>query len=129
MIDITAVFAMLFGLATSLGFGAEKAMGGIEFLFGVESTSTCKTALIVVITAVALVSVVAGLDAGAKRLSEINMVLPGTLLAFILLAGRTLVIATGIPDNTAAYFKTLIPLSNPFWREDTNLMRGWTAIY
>ena len=129
VIDITAVFATLFGLATSLGFGAEQAMGGIEFLFGVESTSTSKTVLILVITAIALVSVVAGLDAGVKRLSEINMVLAAVLLAFIFLAGPTLVIATGILDNTAAYFKTLIPLSNPFGREDTNFMQGWTAFY
>ena len=129
VIDIVAVFATLFGLATSLGFGAEQAMGGIEFLFGIESTSTSKTVLILVITAVALVSVVAGLDAGVKRLSEINMVLAACLLAFIFLAGPTLVIATGFLDNTVAYFKTVLPLSNPFGREDTNFMQGWTAFY
>ena len=129
IIDITAVFATLFGLATSLGFGAEQAMGGIEFLFGLESNSTSKSVLIIVITAVALVSVVAGLDAGVKRLSEINMVLAAALLAFIFLAGPTLVIATGFLENTAAYLKTVVPLSNPFGREDTNFMQGWTAFY
>ena len=129
VIDTTAVFATLFGLATSLGFGAEQAMGGIAFLFGLEATDTAKIVLILAITAVALVSVVAGLDAGVKRLSEINMVLAAILLAFIFLAGPTLVIVTGILDNTLAYLVNLVPLSNPFGREDTNFMQGWTAFY
>ena len=129
VIDTTAVFATLFGLATSLGFGAEQAMGGIDFLFGIEATSTAKVVLILAITAVALVSVVAGLDAGVKRLSEINMVLAAVLLAFILLLGPTLVIVTGFWDNTVAYVTNLVPLANPFGREDTNFMQGWTAFY
>ena len=129
VIDTLAVFATLFGLATSLGFGAEQASAGIDFLFGIEATSTAKVVLILCITAVALVSVVAGLDAGVKRLSEINMVLAAVLLAFIFLAGPTLVILTGLWENTVSYLTTLVPLSNPFGREDTNFMHGWTAFY
>ncbi len=129
VIDTLAVFATLFGLATSLGFGAEQASAGLNYLFGIEETDMTKSVLILCITGVALVSVVAGLDAGVKRLSEINMVLAALLLAFIFFAGPTLVIATGILDNTVAYFKTLLPLSNPFGRTDNNFMDGWTAFY
>ena len=129
VIDTTAVFATLFGLATSLGFGAEQAMGGLDFLFGWGTADSSKVVLILVITCVALVSVVAGLDAGVKRLSEINMVLAALLLLFILLLGPTLVIVTGFFSNTAAYLKELLPLSNPFGRQDTNFMQGWTAFY
>ena len=129
VIDMLAVFATLFGLATSLGFGAEQAMGGLNFLFGLEATDTAKVVLIMLITGVALISVVAGLDAGVKRLSELNMVLAALLLLFILIAGPTLVILTGIFDNTISYLTTLVPLSNPFGREDTNFMQGWTAFY
>ena len=67
IIDIMAVFATLFGLATSLGFGAEQALAGFNFLYGVPVTDTMKVLLITGITAIALVSVVAGLDAGVKR--------------------------------------------------------------
>ena len=129
LIDTLAVFATLFGLATSLGFGAEQASAGLQFLFGIEPTDTFKTLLILAITGVALLSVVAGLDAGVKRLSEINMVLAALLLAFIFFAGPTVVIATGIADNFVAYAKNLLPLSNPFGREDGNFMAGWTAFY
>ncbi|MEM8662664.1 MAG: BCCT family transporter [Pseudomonadota bacterium] len=129
VIDTLAVFATLFGLATSLGFGAEQASAGLEFLFGLETTDTSKTLLILAITVVALVSVLAGLDAGVKRLSEINMVLAFGLLLFIFIAGPTMVLATGMLENTLAYANTLLPLANPFGREDTNFMQGWTAFY
>jgi BCCT family betaine/carnitine transporter len=129
VIDILAVFATLFGLATSLGLGAEQAMAGIEFLFGIEASDGNKVILIVFITAIALGSVVAGLDAGVKRLSEINMVLALILLAFILLAGPTLVIVTGFFENAAAYATHFLPLANPFGREDVNFLHGWTTFY
>ncbi|MDF1598547.1 BCCT family transporter [Mesorhizobium sp. YIM 152430] len=129
VIDILAVFATLFGLATSLGLGAEQAMGGIEFLFGIPATDGTKVVLILLITAVALVSVVAGLDAGVKRLSEINMVLALFLLAFIFLAGPTLLIATGFVQNSIAYVTYFLPLANPFGREDVNFLHGWTTFY
>jgi betaine/carnitine transporter, BCCT family len=129
VIDTMAVFATLFGLATSLGFGAEQAMGGIEFLFGIPATDNAKVVLILLITLIALGSVVAGLDAGVKRLSEINMVLAMLLMGFIFLAGPTLLIATGFFQNTVAYVTQLLPLSNPFWRDDLNFMHGWTTFY
>ncbi|MDN2566727.1 BCCT family transporter [Aquibium sp. A9E412] len=129
VIDTLAVFATLFGLATSLGFGATQAMAGINYLLGTEGGDTSKVVLILVITAVALVSVVAGLDAGVKRLSEINMVLAFLLLGFIFLVGPTMVLLTGFFENTVAYVANLAPLSNPFGREDLNFMQGWTSFY
>ena len=75
IIDILAVVATVFGLATSLGYGASQAATGLNFLFGVPLTDTTQIVLIIVITAFALISVLAGLDGGVKRLSEINMVL------------------------------------------------------
>ncbi len=74
-------------------------------------------------------SVVAGLDAGIKRLSAINMGLAALLLAFIVLAGPTLVIATGFFHNLVAYAEYLPALANPFGREDTGFSQGWTAFY
>ncbi|MCL5777792.1 BCCT family transporter [Limibaculum sp. FT325] len=129
VIDILAVFATLFGLATSLGFGAEQANAGLEFLFGLPVSDGSKVFLILAITAVALTSVVAGLDAGVKRLSEINMVLAALLLVFVILAGPTLAILTGFGANLVAYAEYLPALSNPFGREDTNFAQGWTSFY
>jgi BCCT family betaine/carnitine transporter len=129
IIDILAVFATLFGLATSLGLGAEQAAGGIDYLFGITANSTSKVLLIVGITAIALLSVLAGLDKGVKRLSELNLGLAILLLGFIIVVGPTLAILTGFFDNLGAYLQYLPALSNPIGREDANFSQGWTAFY
>ncbi|KZB61548.1 BCCT transporter [Thalassospira lucentensis] len=129
VIDILAVFATLFGLATSLGFGAEQANAGLEFLFGIPVTDGSKVVLIIAITGVALISVLAGLDAGVKRLSEINMVLAALLLLFVVLVGPTMDIIKGFFTSLVAYVEYLPALSNPVGREDTNFSQGWTSFY
>ncbi|MEQ8390094.1 MAG: BCCT family transporter [Thalassospira sp.] len=129
VIDILAVFATLFGLATSLGFGAEQANAGLDFLFGIPVTDGSKVVLIIAITGVALISVLAGLDAGVKRLSEINMVLAAVLLLFVILVGPTMDIIKGFFTSLVAYVEYLPALSNPVGREDANFSQGWTSFY
>ena len=129
IIDILAVFATIFGLATSLGFGAEQATAGLNFLFGIPATTTTKIVLILIITAIATFSVVAGVDKGVKRLSEINMVLAFALMIFVIVVGPTMTILTGFFGNLKAYAQEIIPLSNPFGRDDDNFRHGWTAFY
>ncbi|EGQ9248285.1 BCCT transporter [Vibrio parahaemolyticus] len=129
IIDILAVVATVFGLATSLGYGASQAATGLNFLFGVPMNDTTQVVLIVVITALALISVVAGLDSGVKRLSEINMILAAMLLFFVIIVGPTMAILTGFFDNIASYITNIPALSMPFEREDVNYSQGWTAFY
>ncbi|MFN2382277.1 MAG: BCCT family transporter [Guyparkeria sp.] len=128
-IDILAVFATLFGLATSLGIGAQQASAGLTHLFGIPGGNTTLVLLIAAITAVAIVSIVAGVDKGVKRLSEINLVLAFLLLMFVVFVGPTLLIATGFVKNIGAYVTELPFLSNPFGREDANFSQGWTTFY
>lgn len=129
IIDIIAVLATLFGLATSLGLGASQAASGLHYLFGLPEGNTTQIVLVIGITAIAMISVVAGLDAGVKRLSEINMILAILLLLFVIIVGPTLAIVTGFFDNMLAYFQNLPALSNPVGREDANFSSGWTAFY
>ncbi|MGR4990448.1 BCCT family transporter [Vibrio sp. WZ-1] len=129
VIDILAVVATVFGLATSLGYGASQAATGLNFLFGIPMTETTQVVLIVIITALALISVVAGLDSGVKRLSEINMGLAALLLLFVIIVGPTLAIMTGFFENIMSYLANVPALSMPFGREDVNYSQGWTAFY
>ncbi|CAK6715289.1 conserved membrane hypothetical protein [Vibrio harveyi] len=129
VIDILAVVATVFGLATSLGYGASQAATGLNFLFGIPMTETTQVVLIVIITALALISVVAGLDSGVKRLSEINMGLAALLLLFVIIVGPTLTIMTGFFENIMSYLANVPALSMPFGREDVNYSQGWTAFY
>ncbi len=129
IIDTLAVFATLFGLATSLGFGAQQANAGLEHIYGVPNNTSVQVILITVITAVALYSVLRGLDGGVKVLSEINMVVAAVLLLFVLLAGPTLAILRDFVGGLVAYGREVIPLSNPIGREDDGYRQGWTAFY
>ena len=128
-IDILAVFATLFGLATSLGLGAKQATTGLSHLFGVPNNEVTMVLLIMGITVIALGSVMLGVDKGVQRLSQINMAMAGLLLAFVIIAGPTLLIATGFFEYMLAYLKNLPALTNPFGREDANFSQGWTAFY
>ncbi|WP_306257799.1 BCCT family transporter [Pararhizobium sp. IMCC21322] len=128
-IDILAVFATLFGLATSLGFGTEQALAGLNYLFGWGTGNGAKVILIAAITGLALISVIRGLDGGVKILSEVNIGLAALLLVFILLVGPTADIFATIFSGGAAYVTNFIPLSMPFGREDVNFSQGWTSFY
>ncbi|MDX1822246.1 MAG: BCCT family transporter [Paracoccaceae bacterium] len=129
VIDILAVLATVFGLATSLGIGAQQASAGLDFLFNLGTSNTILILLIVVITAIAIVSIIRGLDGGVKLLSEINMGLAALLLFFIIAVGPTLSILTGFFANLGAYAQHLPALSMPFGREDSNFASGWTGFY
>ncbi|NDV00735.1 BCCT family transporter [Pseudoroseicyclus tamaricis] len=129
LIDTLAVFATLFGLATSLGFGATQANAGLNELFGIPVGPTTEVLLISGITAIALISVLRGLDGGVKILSEINMGLAFVLLLFVLLVGPTVAILTGFVEYLGAYLQYLPALANPIGREDVNFEQGWTSFY
>ena len=129
LVDTLAVLATMFGLATSLGLGSSQAAAGLHFLFGIPLGDMTQILLVIAITGIALISVLAGLDAGVKRLSEINMVLAIVLLVFVIVVGPTLAIVTGFFSNLGAYLEYLPALGNPIGREDSNFSQGWTAFY
>ena len=129
VIDILAVFATLFGLATSLGLGATQATNGLNDLFGIPNTNTTMVVLIVAITLVAMGSVVLGVDKGVQRLSQLNIALALLLLLFVIVVGPTLLILTGFFQNLGSYITHLPALAMPFGREDANFVSGWTAFY
>ncbi|MCF7779676.1 BCCT family transporter [Sulfitobacter sp. M220] len=129
IIDILAVFATLFGLATSLGLGAQQANAGFNFAFGLEISTNVQVIIIILVTAVALVSVWRGLDGGVKVLSEVNMGVAILFFLFVLFAGPTLIGLSGFWTGLVAYTQELIPLSNPFGRTDDAYREGWTAFY
>ena len=129
IIDILAVFATLFGLATSLGIGASQAAAGLTYLFGAPESDITMTLLIIGITVIAIASILAGVDKGVQLLSKINIGLAAALLFFVIGVGPTLIIATGFFENLMSYVVNLPALSNPFGREDANFSQGWTAFY
>jgi len=129
LIDLLAVFATIFGLATSLGLGAQQVSSGLNFLFGIEKGVNTEILIIVGITALAVISVVRGLEGGVKVLSKFNIILALLLVAFLIIVGPTLLIVTGIGTTISDYASNILPLSNFVGREDSEWYHGWTVFY
>ncbi len=130
VIDILAVLATLFGLATSLGLGAAQAGAGMEYVFGFENTVTLQVIIIAVVTAIAVVSVMLGIDKGVKVLSEFNIRLAALFLLFILIVGPTLYILGNFVQSTGHYLQNFASYAT--WIqvfEDGSFMTDWTVFY
>ena len=128
--DIFAVLGTVFGVATSLGFGAIQVNAGFAYLFGMPSGIGVQVALIAGITAIATVSVALGLDAGIRRLSELNLALAVSLLAFVLVAGPTVFLLQTLVQNTGMYLSNLFSMTfNLYAYEPSGWIGGWTLFY
>ncbi|NAX23453.1 BCCT family transporter, partial [Vibrio sp. V39_P1S14PM300] len=128
VVDILAVLATLFGLATSLGLGAQQAASGIHHVFGVESGLGLQIIVIIAVTALATYSVIRGLEGGVKLISNINMIVAFLLLIMVALIGYAITFGS-IPTTFMAYVENIIPLSNPHGRTDEAWFQGWTVFY
>jgi choline/glycine/proline betaine transport protein len=118
IIDILTVFATLFGLTTSLGLGALQINAGLNFLGqnvaaapAVPNSTTVQVAIIAGVTAIATLSVAAGLDGGVRRLSNLNLFLMFSLLGAVFVFGPTLFILGMLPQGIGAYFGNFFDLS------------------
>ncbi len=130
IIDVLAVVATLFGLATSLGFGVQQVSAGLDHVFGMNDSVRLQVILIIVITLGATGSVVSGLDKGVKRLSTLNIYIAAIFLVFMLLLGPTLFILDTYVQNIGAYFQNL--LASSFWTESyqqSDWQNTWTVFY
>jgi choline/glycine/proline betaine transport protein len=130
VIDTLSVLATLMGLATSLGLGVKQVNAGLNFMFDVQVSVTTQVILISVITALATLSVMSGLDGGVKRLSQLNMGLAGMLMLFLLITGPTVFILSGFTQNLGYYLTKLPQIS--LWTEtfrETNWQGSWTVFY
>lgn len=130
VINVLAVVATLFGLATSLGMGVQQVSAGLAHLFGLPDTVTSQVILITLITFAATGSVIAGLSGGVKRLSQLNMYLGALFLLFMLVVGPSLFIFDSFVQNVGAYIQNFFELSS--WTEtyqQSDWQNGWTVFY
>ena len=129
-VDIFAVLGTMFGVATSLGLGVMQVNAGLNFLFGVEISTYVQILLIVFITGIATISVVAGLDAGIRRISELNLLLALVMLVFILVAGPTATLLSALMQNVGGYLSSMVDMTfNLYAYEPKEWMGDWTLFY
>lgn len=129
-VDILAVFGTIFGVVTSLGLGVMQLETGLAGLLNIEPSLTLKIGLIAVITIFAALSVLAGLDKGVKRLSDVTIIATLLLLGFVVLAGPTQFILDSFVENIGNYAGNLIVLG--LWNEayqNSEWQASWTVFY
>lgn len=132
-IDIFAIFATLFGSATSLGLGALQIRSGLEIVADLGTTGNgLLVGIIAVLTAAFVLSAVSGVSKGIQWLSNINMVLAVVLALFVFVVGPTVFILNLIPNTVGGYVADLPMMSarTGIAGEDTaTWLQGWTIFY
>ncbi|WP_197057574.1 BCCT family transporter [Aureimonas altamirensis] len=129
-VDIFAICGTLFGIATSLGLGVLQINAGLNYLLDVPQTATIQIILIVVVTAMATLSVVSGLDVGIRRLSEGNLILAIILMLFVLVMGPTEFIFRAFVQNIGTYLDTILERTFTLYAyEPRDWVSNWTLFY
>lgn len=129
-VDAVAIVGTLFGVATSLGFGVQQIMSGLEYLGWIEASNLWVLGIVVFITLIATLSVVSGVHKGLKWLSNINMTLAALLAFFVFAAAATLFLLQAWVQNLGNYAQALPELmlrTAPF--SDDGWAAAWTVFY
>ena len=133
VIDVMSLLATLFGIITTLGFGASQLGAGLTQLgWASENSFSLQLIVIVVVMSLAIFSAISGVGKGVKMLSEINLSLAFLLLIFVLVAGPTLYLLSAFSDNLGTYLSNLVQLSfktYTYEQEHTNWFSGWPVLY
>ena len=133
LIDIMALLATLFGVITTLGFGASQLGAGLHQLGWIsENSFSLQVVVIAVVMSLAIFSAISGVGKGVKILSELNLTLAFSLLIFVLVAGPTLYLLSAFSDNIGTYLSNLVKLSFKTYvyeQEHTDWFSGWTILY
>ncbi|MCF7521831.1 BCCT family transporter [Neisseria sp. ZJ106] len=133
MVDILALVATLFGIITTLGFGAAQLGSGLHQIGLLsENNFTVQVVVIFSVMTLAVLSAISGVGKGVKILSETNLVLAALLMVFVLVSGPTLHLLSAFSNNLGVYISNLIELSfkTYVYEPDNNgWFNAWTIIY
>lgn len=129
-VDTFAVMGTLFGVATSLGLGVLQISSGLNYVFDIPNTINVQIIIIIIVSLIAMGSVVSGLDGGIRRISELNMGLAAFLLLFVLLMGPTVYLFQTLVQNTGSYISNIVGQTfNLYAYDPKGWLGGWTLFY
>ncbi|MGW1765219.1 BCCT family transporter [Streptomyces sp. NPDC002073] len=129
-IDLLAVFATVFGTATSLGLGTLQVAEGLGITAGVDDSKAVELIIIAALSAAFVLSAFSGLHKGVKWLSTINIVLAGALMTFVFVLGPTVYILDVIPASIGGYLDQLVPMATRTGAfTDAAWLGAWTIFY
>lgn len=134
IIDIVTVVATVIGVATTLGFGAIQINGGLSYLTdnAIPNSMEVRTVIIVVTTALFVLSALSGLGKGIKILSNLNMILAIALLAIAIAVGPTVKIFDNMSESIGLYMQNFFEMSfrtAAFNGDERAWIDTWTIFY
>ncbi len=134
VIDVLAIFGTVFGVATSLGLGVQQISAGMAEIGIVRTVDhALLVVLIIVISFIAMLSVISGIGAGMKWLSNINLSMAGVLLVSVLLLGPTLFLLQNLTESLGYYLANFLHMTfdvGAYQRgEATSWFSNWTIFY
>lgn len=130
LVDIMAVITTIFGLATTIGFGAGQINAGFTHVFGIPSTLFYQIIIIVAITGIATLSAFSGVNKGVRLLSLLNVRVAALIFLIILLLGPTTFIFGSYIQNVGSYLVNFVDMAT--WTEtftDTSWQKIRTIMY
>ncbi|MBD0741546.1 BCCT family transporter [Streptomyces sp. CBMA152] len=129
-IDLLAVFATVFGTATSLGLGALQVSKGLNITASVDDSTATQLIIIASLSAAFVLSAFSGLHKGVKWLSTLNIVLAAALMLFVFLLGPTVYVLDTIPASVGGYLHELLPMASRTGAFTDRVWLGtWTIFY
>lgn len=129
--DTFAVVGTIFGIGTSMGFGVQQLNAGLNYLMDIPQSGAVQLILVVVITLLATLSVILGLDRGIKRLSNLNIILALSLMLFVILFGPTKLLLQMFVQNTGIYLSEIVHSTFNLYAYEPkeDWIGGWTLLY
>ncbi|WP_280432803.1 BCCT family transporter, partial [Nocardia brasiliensis] len=129
-IDLLAVFATVFGTATSLGLGALQVAKGLQLTANAPDTVTVQLIIIGALSAAFVLSAFSGLHKGVKWLSTVNIALAALLMVFVFVLGPTVYVLDSIPSSIGNYLTNLLPMATRTGAyADSAWLGTWTIFY
>ncbi len=131
-IDVVAVFATLFGVAASLGLGAQQINAGLEYLIGIPNNLGVQMIIMAIITVLFIVSASTGISRGIKYLSNANMAIATLLLLTVLIVGPTVFLLNMFTTSLGSYVQNVAFMGlrlSPFDAEELTWTQDWTIFY
>ena len=111
LVDLLAILATVFGIATTLGLGIQQLSTGLDHLFGIPGSERGQVIITAVLSAIAIVSVITGMQAGVQRVSQANLWLSFGLLGLLLIWGPTQYLLALVVQSSGSYLQNLFGLS------------------
>jgi len=138
IVDLTAVIATVFGLATAVGLASLQITAGLDVLgtrylgAAVPTTHWSAAGVVVVLMGATVLSTWLGIERGIRRLSGLNVAVMVSILLLVVIVGPSLYLVEVLLEGTGGYARNFVQLSlyiEALTADGTNWQHAYTIFY